>query len=843
MADDSMEISSDHDYNVGDEDIDIDIDLTGDIVDEDHILEDVGSNIGFGDDIEEQHLASTSYDDVMLDDDGDDRSTQMEDAETTQLDNIDIIQEVRNHPMDDEGLSMPLATTDDFSVHLEDSSKAAPSLSNLEEIAQPISEAEQSDPRASNQVEFKDLPENINEVQLERQESNNLKTKEESPCRTPNEKSETESHRADIAIEKSQPESPGHNPSDVENNSEPSSVTSKSPILGPTDTARAYDGQLDHANHSDKDANAEAPDSTTDLKPPPYSESLEVKVIYQDLEYDLFSSSDSDDPDSFFLSELSFAKQPLTDLFAAIRLVIQDDIAQDGLLSIAIEDLGLEFQEESTLTKDITIDKLVRLHKSLQENDGVETLQPLFINLDKKVNSELKFARLTTNAEEGRGLSELHAWDEYSQDDGNELSETDILEEQKSTAEKDQDKPDHEEFQPKNPHQAKFDQHFAHDGQIAPIERELRNLNQEELDHEAYQQTEKVNETEAAEDSDFNQISEAQGSHLTQSPVPNIGESPAVPSDEPASGFPETVLDNPKGEDLQVSKPIESSTTIDDSPNRDDENDLIDYSDEDDEEHIVKNQSDQGDSTLAPKSEDNTTGDGTADDRDEAGGGESATPRSTGGNEIVELDERYQEDPNLGDNIAEYEESAFDDDDLYQQDEAGLAEDGAFQHGGHYDLDSSLNQYGPDSEGSNLNAKELGENGSEDDFDLGEDADHEGTHSGLDLEHLGNDDSQAAVPIHSLAEESFNSNFPPSDRADAESAESDNTLVAQAGTEFDEHEDEIDYDEDDGGTAAIHEAASLATSDVLIAGSNKRARSDASLDDSSRNKEAKRPKS
>ncbi len=111
MADDSMEISSEHGHNAGD-DIDIDIDLTVGQADEDYILQDALSSAEYGNDFQLQPSPVMNHDDLMVDDDN--ASYQMDDA--------DLLPDEGEHIIETEPMS--LATGDVLQVSGDDGNAA-----------------------------------------------------------------------------------------------------------------------------------------------------------------------------------------------------------------------------------------------------------------------------------------------------------------------------------------------------------------------------------------------------------------------------------------------------------------------------------------------------------------------------------------------------------------------------------------------------------------------------------------------------------------------------------------------------------------------------------------------
>ncbi|PQE12925.1 hypothetical protein CJF30_00002830 [Rutstroemia sp. NJR-2017a BBW] len=99
MADDSMELASEHGHDIIEEDIDIDIDINSGHVDEDDILDDIDeANVDIS--------TNAQNDDLMVDDD-DDPSFHMEDADLLQEEVIDhnMEQDLAGTSADEDGIA------------------------------------------------------------------------------------------------------------------------------------------------------------------------------------------------------------------------------------------------------------------------------------------------------------------------------------------------------------------------------------------------------------------------------------------------------------------------------------------------------------------------------------------------------------------------------------------------------------------------------------------------------------------------------------------------------------------------------------------------------------------
>jgi hypothetical protein len=77
----------------------------------------------------------------------------------------------------------------------------------------------------------------------------------------------------------------------------------------------------------------------------PITNGPDIVVAWQSNEYSLFPKSESDDPDSFFLSDLEIIERPLGEFLQSMRSVISEELQDEDELCMAIGDLGLEFEE------------------------------------------------------------------------------------------------------------------------------------------------------------------------------------------------------------------------------------------------------------------------------------------------------------------------------------------------------------------------------------------------------------------------------------------------------------------------------------------------------------------
>jgi hypothetical protein len=417
MADDTMEISSEHGQNIGDEDIDFDIDFTAGHVDEDYVLEDAASNAGFGDEFHPQPSLVMGHDDLMIDD-GDETYPM-------HMDGDDFMGVDDTHNMEDEPLSMSSAPTSIPTVLAEEASHIGNSShlengSMTDEVSWEVNDELEPAGNDGN-VEAPEQSHESNHEEGELQEHTDLK--------------EVDAHTASAPHEDSQLDTPNDGSPKVH-------AVGEEPRSPPASTSAAEDESQGHgSNHPTEPLNgssrshsvASTNETAAVEETASFSLTHEVVVVYQDSEYSLFSKSGTDDIDSYFLYDMSIMDKPLSNFFEAIRDVIRDDLNVEDELCISVEDLGLDIEEvscptaywqqagltstgqRSSMIETVTIGQIISLHEKLLHNDGVGSVRPLCLQLRTRPNFSIRFANLTSKASEGKCLSELVQWDEQSE--------------------------------------------------------------------------------------------------------------------------------------------------------------------------------------------------------------------------------------------------------------------------------------------------------------------------------------------------------------------------------------------------------------------------------------------
>lgn len=371
MVVDEMEIS--YDGHDGDDDIDINIDIEPGNQDEDFIIEDARSEAG-------------TNDDVMLDEDN--ASYNMEDADyvpeeelqdviDTETIDISELEMLRPHDTDEHtfpsnAVPSPLQSEDRYT-----NNKPADDTISFAQAAQ----AEQLQPEEVSKI--------VEEVAAQ-------------PTPSP-------------TIHKESPPLSNEKPQEVEN-------------INPQSPPQVLEEQEQEQENREV-SNVDENEQKVNIEQKLISEERNITVGYQGSEYALVASSESDDPDSYFLKDSSVLKEPLSALFAVLRDILHDEIPAGDELVFTIDDLGLETCEvsnpskylrawtnniqTSTANTEITFSQIVDLHTTLVRNDGENTLPSLYVTLGTKSEFGRFFENLVEDARQGKGLQEVaKSWNE-----------------------------------------------------------------------------------------------------------------------------------------------------------------------------------------------------------------------------------------------------------------------------------------------------------------------------------------------------------------------------------------------------------------------------------------------
>jgi hypothetical protein len=330
MADDSMEISSEYGHQGGDEEIDIDIDFGTAPADEDYAIEDAASHTGFADGLQPQASQAVGNDDLMID----------EDNPSYPMDGEDLVLDDDDHKMEQEAASMSFAMGGDSSHFVADEDVETSQVPEIPSSAEggimwdepefPKSTVHESDLHGDSEQTLHQ-EEEYGE-QLEHEDESNEQDVEEPTTFISEHASRTSTPQKGTSYSSTaqEPRSPATSVPGAAAVSPEHITKDFVPISSPHSVTGGTNNTTNFVAANDVSSFTAAP---------------EINVVYQSSEYTLFSKTETDDPDSFFLSDATILEKPLGEFFHAMRDVIQDDLGDEEELCMSVEDLGLELEE------------------------------------------------------------------------------------------------------------------------------------------------------------------------------------------------------------------------------------------------------------------------------------------------------------------------------------------------------------------------------------------------------------------------------------------------------------------------------------------------------------------
>ncbi|KAI9932199.1 hypothetical protein MW887_009709 [Aspergillus wentii] len=140
-----------------------------------------------------------------------------------------------------------------------------------------------------------------------------------------------------------------------------------------------------------------------------------VKVYYQDNEISLFPPREGDSSETFFLEDESLAFKTVNKLLESCREVLREHIGENEILVIDVDCLNIQLTEDSLHLSKVTLHQIVDLYLRLCHNDGMNEPDALYLSLSTKLSTPAEIADLVSAAYEGKGLSEIHLWDDYDE--------------------------------------------------------------------------------------------------------------------------------------------------------------------------------------------------------------------------------------------------------------------------------------------------------------------------------------------------------------------------------------------------------------------------------------------
>ncbi|KAL9118758.1 MAG: hypothetical protein Q9187_004696 [Circinaria calcarea] len=154
-----------------------------------------------------------------------------------------------------------------------------------------------------------------------------------------------------------------------------------------------------------------------------------VIVVYQQSQISLFPpmEQNSDQAETYFLSDASLAGKSILELLKACRIVLAESINEEDELEIKLESLNLDFCECTAESSTTSLSQILELYLQLQLNDGVDDPDPLFLTLTTRVKLANRLEYLYAAVAGGKGFADVAHFQASSTsedgEDGNEISE------------------------------------------------------------------------------------------------------------------------------------------------------------------------------------------------------------------------------------------------------------------------------------------------------------------------------------------------------------------------------------------------------------------------------------
>lgn len=137
-------------------------------------------------------------------------------------------------------------------------------------------------------------------------------------------------------------------------------------------------------------------------------------VMYHDVAYRLFAESEDDDPNRYFLSDMSALEFTLGKFVSSLRNVIDEEVSPLDELVVTVDGLAIEIAESSKpeLLNHYTFGEILTLYDKLAQNDEEGSTVDIFLHLDIIPNCLKRLMALNESAVAGIGLSEVGVFKE-----------------------------------------------------------------------------------------------------------------------------------------------------------------------------------------------------------------------------------------------------------------------------------------------------------------------------------------------------------------------------------------------------------------------------------------------
>ncbi|KAI1097363.1 hypothetical protein F4804DRAFT_178027 [Jackrogersella minutella] len=166
--------------------------------------------------------------------------------------------------------------------------------------------------------------------------------------------------------------------------------------------SKSQEGQISHAGATDVE------------HPLSIATRHEMYISYGQTDYRLFAKTEDDDPNQYFLRDMSALELPLSQFLSSLREVVADEVSPLDELVMHVDGLGLVFSESSAsdILEEFTFGDILSLYDRLVKNDGAELAPCLYTFLMVRPNCHQRLMALLDSASSGRGLSEIAVYRE-----------------------------------------------------------------------------------------------------------------------------------------------------------------------------------------------------------------------------------------------------------------------------------------------------------------------------------------------------------------------------------------------------------------------------------------------
>ncbi|KAH9906464.1 hypothetical protein F4778DRAFT_778858 [Xylariomycetidae sp. FL2044] len=155
----------------------------------------------------------------------------------------------------------------------------------------------------------------------------------------------------------------------------------------------------------------------------------EIFISYGETDYRLFAKSEDDDPNQYFLSDMSSLESSLAGFLSSLRSVVSEEVSPLDELVMHVDGLGIEFAESSAndILEKHTFGDILSLYHQLVKNEGGETSPDLYMYLMVRPSCSQRLMALMDSASSGRGLSEVAVYREVTPQDEESASQADDI--------------------------------------------------------------------------------------------------------------------------------------------------------------------------------------------------------------------------------------------------------------------------------------------------------------------------------------------------------------------------------------------------------------------------------